>query len=219
MADVPKPFEQAEIRLWGAFNPAIVTPDWLHLKNLIESADREYVIEEGADRMIASSVFAGGRYPWVQVEVSRESLQLLSTPQTETGERIRELAVGLLNALPETPVAQVELSHRSYVALGEERWARLATLLAPKEHVLGPFPGAELETLEYRSARDNGHADLVIEPSYREGYDLYVEYERMWKLADPPGADPAQAVAVLDEEWATAQDDAAAIVKHLVNLA
>ncbi|MGO9793917.1 MAG: hypothetical protein ACLP8S_31680 [Solirubrobacteraceae bacterium] len=59
----------------------------------------------------------------------------------------------------------------------------------------------------------------MIEPSRMEGYELFVEYERVWELTDPPGADPARAIEVLDAEWATTQDEAAAIVKHVVGLA
>ena len=218
MSDVPKPFEQIEIRLWGAFNPAILTPDWLLGKHLIEEADREYVIAEGEDRFFSSSVFGGGRYPWFSMDVSRESLQLRSTQETDTGERVRELAVGLLAALPETPVGRVHLSHFSFVALGEARWGKLTSVLAPIEPVAKSFRDAEFEAVEYRSPRENGYADLLIEPSQREAYDLYVEYERVWNLAEPPGADPAIAVGVLDDEWATTQDEATAIVKHLVSL-
>jgi len=203
----------------GAFNPAIVTPDWLLSKQLIDEQDRSYVLQDGEDRFITSSVFSGGRYAWVTLEFSRESLHIQSTSETETGERVRELAVGLLAALPETPVGRVHLSHFMFLTLNQEQTDRLTATLAPVGPILEHFRDAQFEAVEYRSTRERGYADLLVEPSHRDGYQLYVEYERVWELADPPGVDPAVAVEVLDGEWEATQAEASAIVNHLIHLA
>jgi len=206
----------SDIRLDGAFNPAIVNPDWLLSKDLIDEADRDHV--RSGDRVLVTSVFSGGRYPWIVVEVTRESLHVSSTEATETPERLREFVVGLLSVLPETPVHGLAVSNSWHAAVGPDRWQTIARTLAPATALDDVAADAELESLERRAGRGDGHLSIIVEPSRHDHYDLFVEVERYWDLGGAPVDERVRAVETLDRHWEETLGSAEQIVGTVLGL-
>ena len=205
------------IRLDGAFNPAIVSADWLLGKGLIDEADRQYVLENEA--LVVTPQFSGGGYPWIVVEVTREALHAASTDSTETPERVREFVVGLMGALPETPVHGLTVRYFWHVATGTERWQTIAAELAPDAHWDDVLPDSELSLLDRRAATDHGHVSVSVQSSRRRDFDLYLEVEHYWDFGEPPGVGPGAAISTLDEHWEAAWQRSKQILDATLRLA
>jgi hypothetical protein len=199
--DLGESFGSCVIRLDGAFNPAIVTPDWLLAKGLINESDHEYALELDEQRVLVTSMFSGGRYPWIIVEVARDTLNVSTTDETETPERVRDFLVGLLNALPETPVVQLVVTHFWHVATEPGSWSRLAEAFAPGQ-AWAPVAGeTDLESLERRADLEDGARYFTLEESTREGYELFFRVDRYWPFSEQEGTGPKEARSQLDSQW------------------
>jgi hypothetical protein len=198
-------FGSSTIRVEGAFNPAIVTPDWLLAKGLINEADREFATARDMERVLTTTVFSGAQYPAIAVEVTRELLYTAATEATETPEVLRNFVIGLLRALPETPVHRVSVQHFWHIVTGAQRLTQIAQRLAPAEPWASMAPQSALLSLRRFDPEGDGGTVLVVERSVREHYDLYLAIDRQWELGDEPGVEPVAAIACLEQGWARAR--------------
>jgi hypothetical protein len=211
-------FGSTAIRVDGGFNPVIVNTDWLVAKGLIDESDRDYAMEPEQGRVLVTSLFSGGLYPWVEIEVSREALNVTSTDETETPERLRDLVIRLLKALPETPAHGVGVSHYWHVKTGQDRWQRIAETVAPSTPWTDLVGETQLDSLERRIELQGGQRTVAVEPSRRPGYELYFDVRRQWDVATPPGVDPAVAMEALDRGWQEALDTAKQLLEATLDI-
>lgn len=198
MPGVSESHGASTIFIRGSFNPAILTPTWLLAKGLIDEID--HAEATGSDgKMVVTPVFSGGRFRWLLYEATREQLKLVSTAETETPERLREFVIGFFNALPETPVATLEVTHFWHARAEEGVWDRLADRFSPANAWADLAPRSELRTVERRIGYDEGHLEITLQPSRREGMAIYLGVERSWHLGE--SADAQTLVQVLDGNW------------------
>jgi hypothetical protein len=90
----------------GAFNPAIVTPDWLHGRGLISEADRDHCLSK-MQALVENRIMAFDA-DWFSLRLVENQLAL-STSMGVTP-RLRDLALGVFSILPETPLSALGLN-------------------------------------------------------------------------------------------------------------
>ena len=218
MAESNVALESVTVVLKGSFNPAIFSPAWLRLQDLI--GDKELEAQEVEVITKDLSVFKAG---WLGCQVSDEALQL-STVEPEEYERLRDAAVGILRVLMHTPIAAMGINHEVHFTVDSiEQWHAIGDALVPKEpwqEVLH-LPG--MRNLVIWGARPDGYGGYLqvqVEPSVRFPQAVYVltndhfsltvadekpSRDRAWVLSreqvEPASEKIDMAQKLLLEEW------------------
>jgi hypothetical protein len=210
------------IALRGSFNPQILQPAWLAAQGLIRDAE-----SESAEIGIVHSEVVAFELEWMQLEVDREQLTVMSTAKSETPEQIRDLALGIIQILDHTPIHHVGIRFYAHYSLADQAERdKLGWTLVPP----GPFEAhlhsAGMRTLSMagrRSADDTGGDGLVItiEPSARiRPNGVFIDVVDQYELAAPDeaniGAGPA--IECLKANWNASIERAAAIPTDIFSL-
>jgi len=166
--------EGASIVMIGQFNPAIVTPPWLERKGLLGPGESDEVTEQVI--VPRTTVFA---LPSFRCEVTETRLNLQTEDPLEFS-RLRDMAIGLLDSLPETPLAAVGMNR--FFHFGYERredFDALGDQFAPKA-LWAPIlnlPG--LRSMLMEGTRTDGYHGWVwikMEPSNVHQQAVYIEH-------------------------------------------
>lgn len=171
----------------GHFNAAIFSPAWLFQQNVIGGSDFAQ-----ADVEIITRDFASLSTGWLNCQVTPDALQL-STSEPDDFERLRDAAVGILNALPHTPVAVLGINREMHFAARDEtHYHLIGDRLAPKEfwEQFLDFPVTR-EIIIWGQRPDNygGRVQVKVEPSFRfPGGHIFVAHSdhfNLQKVEDP----------------------------------
>jgi len=166
--------------LRGDFNPAIFSPAWLLGQNLIGIAEYQDSVVDIISRDLA--VFRCG---WATVNVTGDALQMMTEDSGEF-ERIRDLVVGTLKALPHTPLGALGINRDVHFAIrSAEGWHAIGDTLAPKEPWAATLalPGMRSLTMwAVRNDRYGGRVQAKVEPSSVVPQSVYVQHNDHYTL-------------------------------------
>lgn len=113
----------------GAFNPAIISLDWLERNKLIGSQDAD-AARLSATLLISRQV-AQFETPWFALQVVENQFSL--TSKGALTDAFKDLAVGVLTLLPQTPISGIGLNFMGHYKLSLDDFHKLGDVLAPKE--------------------------------------------------------------------------------------
>lgn len=134
----------------GAFNPAIFSPDWLERNGLIGTQDAEAARQSPS--YIVTHQVSVLETDWFALQVLESQFSL--TSKGALSPAIRDLAVGILSLIPQTPISAVGLNFVGHYRIDtEDEYHKIGDVLAPKKIWNELFPD------ENSSA---GVADLTI---------------------------------------------------------
>ena len=106
----------------GDFNPAIFSPDWLEGNKLIGKSDADTVRESKS--MISSHQVTSFETKWFALQVLENRFSL--TSKDALSPALKDLAVGIFQLVPHTPVTAVGLNFLAHFKLTSEeeyhRW-------------------------------------------------------------------------------------------------
>jgi hypothetical protein len=172
--------DQISVVIKGNFNAAIFSPLWLLDQKLIGTD--EY---SAAQIEVISAEFASFSTEWLRCLVVPDTLQL-STEEPAEFERVRDVAVGLLNALPHTPVAAVGINREiHFAAQSPEQYHGIGDFLVPKDFWQGlmEFPGTRSLTVwGVRGDELDGRVQVTVEPSYRFSQHVFLSHNDHFNL-------------------------------------
>lgn len=165
----------------GHFNAAIFSPAWLFQQNVIGASDFAQSEVEIITRDFAS-VSAG----WLTYQVTPDALQLATT-EPDDFERLRDVAVAILNALPHTPVAVLVISREiHFKARDAEQYQLIGDRLVPKqfwEPILAMPVTREIVMWGQRPSDHGGRTQVKVEPSFRFPDDhIFVAHSDQFNL-------------------------------------
>ena len=155
----------------GRFNPAIFSPAWLRLHNLIGE-------EEAAEAKVQYIVPPAASFStnWLNVNVEEERLSL-GTVVSHDFERLRDTAVGVLTVLNQTPVAAMGINRECHWRVDSpERFHEFGDFLAPKAFWSDrlALPGTQDLTIEsVRRDEWQGVVRVTVQPSVRIETGVY----------------------------------------------
>lgn len=117
----------------GNFNPAIFTPDWFELNQLIGSSDANAAREKASkNAMLVTQQLATFETPWFVLQVLENQFSLTSKEALTPA--FRDLAVGTFQLVPHTPITGVGLNFMAHYRLESENdYHKIGDRLAPKE--------------------------------------------------------------------------------------
>jgi hypothetical protein len=163
----------------GDFNPKIVEPLWLSKHGLVPEEEAQ-----DADRQLLDAELTHITFPWADLTVLQDRLQLESGEEMINEAQLCDLAVGMLRLLPHTPVKLISIQHRIVVvASSEEEWHEVGHRLAPKKIWEGILDAP-------------GMFDFAMQGSRSD------DLEGAWKVRIQPVADPKFGI------WINVNDEA-----------
>jgi hypothetical protein len=198
----------------GAFNPAIVSPDWLEHHKLIGTQDAD-AARQGLNLLITHQVaqFEG---PYFALQVLENQFSL--TSKGAMTPLFKDLFVGIMQLLPQTPVTALGLNFMGHYKLENvSDYHAIGDVLAPKSIWKELFPGpdqtAGLANLTMRidpmsrnataqTSKDNKH--LTVQPSTIVRHGVFLSYNDHHDIPKTDQSDmlPAErAAAIADREW------------------
>lgn len=218
----------------GAFNPAIFSPAWLALQELISPAELESATTEVAVKDL--NVFRIGN---ILFQVTHDTCQV-STESVDDFEHVRDIAVGTLLALSQIPVGALGINRNMHAALPDEQsWHQLGDHLTPKTFWDSFLVVSGMQSLTIHGMRQDdyqGYRQITVQPSSRVKYGVFVAYndhfvlttsetritrrEQLDLLASPgldmTVAKNAVAVRILTEEWERSLTAALDVARRIV---
>jgi hypothetical protein len=231
--------EGVTVAVVGRFNPSIFSPSWLRLHKLIGAREAE---EANVTVIVPpAAVFSTD---WLVVNVTEESL-VLSTAMPQEYERLRDVALGILTVLDQTPIGAVGINRDVHWAPpGFSAYHAFGDALVPKEFWNKELrlPGTQDVTVQgVRPDLWDGYIRVTIQPSVRVEHGVYARVNDHFILrkvdAQPrtrddflreefrqPPLEPAAeriplALEILRDEWAQRTAAADRIIELLISLA
>lgn len=199
----------------GTMNPGIFHPQWFVRENLLRSAEAETATIE-----MATNDYALFRTQDFTTEVSRDGLTLLT--RNEAFEpALREIFSNIFRLLKHTPLRKFTISRFTH-------WKATPTTTSEQglvywENLLPLKPWNELlHEVDPRGIAVSGLAEknlnctLAVEPSSREGANVYVGARYTWDLPDGDSANSV--LLILDQEWDIARAHTEGSVAYLLGL-
>jgi hypothetical protein len=125
----PDSFSSAIVAV-GAFNPAILTPDWLEKNQLIGSDDAENA--RNFEGLIISQQVTVFETDWFALQVLDNQFSL--TSKGALSPTLRDLASGIFALVPHTPVTALGLNFLGdYKMPSLDQYHKVGDILAPKD--------------------------------------------------------------------------------------
>lgn len=223
----------------GNFNPPILTPAWLRLHGLISDE-----VLEAAEVDAIVPPLCRWKSTWFSVHVEPHRFQL-STTEPHERSKLRDLALGIFDALPETPVAVVGVNREAHWSAPDfGSYNDFGDLLVPKQHwqdAVLRLPGLRDLTVEGTRADDFlGYQRVTVQPSERPiPFGLFAKFNDHFILrkvesqpetredflalgkGPPVEPDPARLALlrrVLTDGWAASMADADRAISSLYRL-
>jgi hypothetical protein len=176
--------EGASIVILGRFNPAIISPAWLVMKGLLGEQESHGVSEQVIVPQL--SVFTAS---WLRCETSDDRFSVSAEDPLEY-QRLRDVAIGVLDALPETPVVALGMNRYFHFRYADmTTWHAIGDALAPKENWHGALHLAGMRSLLMEGARPDeylGFIRIKIEPSNVITPGVFVDYNDHYVLREAP---------------------------------
>ena len=148
----------------GKFNPAIIQPYWLAKKDLIKEQEAN-----NAKIEIVHPQLTRIDLDWVFIDVSTDKFEFRSLKEAFFP-AVRDLMVGILYFLPETPITFIGLNHiLHYTVQNDKQYYEIGNKLVPLqywEEIIDAPRMLDLQIIEQkRKDKLNGHFIIQIQPS------------------------------------------------------
>jgi hypothetical protein len=222
----------------GRFNAAIFSPLWLLQQNLIGVSDFT-----DASIEVITNDFASFSTPWLMLQVLPDALQLTATDPAEF-ERVRDVAVGVLNALPHTPVAALGINRQvHFAANNSEHYHAIGDQLVPKafwENLISLPVTRSVTVWGQRPDNYGGRVQIQVEPSVKFRGHVYVAHndhfdlttrdrqpttrDEVWLASEEAAPVEASAhkipdaIAILNSSWASSIKRSTDVVNALARI-
>ncbi len=159
------PIELAGVAVVGAgsFNPAILHPRWLVDKGLLP----ENVADHALDQIVVTPQLTAYTADWLSLQVTQEQA-IFATVEEGRELDLRDLARGVFELLPETPVNAVGLNADAHFRVAsEEAWHAFGDRFLPKDFWQPLFEG---DTWRRRDdGQTVGMRSMVVEAHREDG--------------------------------------------------
>jgi len=215
----------------GAFNPAIFHPWWFVDKELMAN---NAIDDALAKDFVAVRELAAFTADWLSVQVTLDQA-VLSTVEEGREFDLRDLAKGVFDLLPETPVNAVGLNADAHFRVGsEEEWHALGDRFLPKDLWQPLFKGEEwkrradgqsvgMRSMAVEAWREDIPAFIRTEvaPSVRlTPYGVYTGVNAHFQLTvDEERGNGYKAARVIEEHWDTTRTLERELIERVLEIA
>ena len=217
------------INILGKFNPAIFTPAWFALHNLLPQS-----AADSANLGIAHQQLTAFSTDWLRLEVSTErfTAETLQAPNI----RLRDLVVSVFNKhLYHTPLSALGINRSVHFQVPSMAARdRLGRILAPVEpwgawmHALGStgeqggMTSLTMTQVDPEGRPPGGRINVKVEPSNRIGQGrlgVFVEVNDHYAIDNTSPSAGKQLMRLLDDNFDSSLSRSDGFVDHLMSLA
>lgn len=215
----------------GAFNPAIFHPWWFADKGLLPANAIEEALQKDHVAVRELAVFTAD---WLSVQVSLDQA-VLSTVEVGREFDLRDLAKGVLDVLPETPVDAVGLNADAHFRVGsDEEWHSIGDRFLPKDFWQPLFEGEEwirradgqsvgLRSMTVEASRTEiaGHVRTEVAPSVRlTPHGVYTGVNAHFQLTvGEERGNGYKAARVIEEQWEATRNLERELIERILEIA
>jgi hypothetical protein len=196
---VRREIEGANLFLVGAFNPAVLQPDWFAAQGLI-SHEEAYVANvqtSHRDRLVFTT-------DTFELKASTEQLVIGST-NPSAFRRLGDIVRTILE-VARPPIGKLGLNNDVHFRLpSADTWEHIAQRLAPASSWDGLLPQPRMRSLQFQGERSDGRSGAVlvrVEPSIRVRPGAYIQVNDHYEIVNPSstvGTDDA--ARIVAESW------------------
>ena len=206
----------------GAFNPAIFSPDWMEARGLI-GADDANVARTNKSYMVSSQVTAV-QTEWFALQVLENQFSV--TSQGALTPALKDLAIGMLTLLPQTPISAIGLNFTGHYKMASHAdFNKIGDLLVPKKiwyDVFGKadaYVGMQNITVAVQNAKreDNGtvtmlsqdQLNITVQPSGKVKLGVYISCNEHRNIASSELAEQTsaeRAASIVEADWQNSWD-------------
>ncbi|HEX2064365.1 MAG TPA: PH domain-containing protein [Acidimicrobiales bacterium] len=196
---VRREIEGANLFLVGAFNPAVLQPDWFASQGLI-SHEEAYVANiqtSHRDRLVFTT-------DTFDLKASTEQLVIGSTNPPAFG-RLGDIVRTVLEEV-RPPIGKLGLNNDVHFRLpSADSWEQIAQRLAPAGSWNGLLPQPRMRSLQFQGERSDGRPGAVfvrVEPSIRVRPGAYIQVNDHYEIANPGSPRGTEdAARIVSESW------------------
>jgi len=215
----------------GAFNPSIVTPDWLESRGLLGKEDAEEARQ--TPNLLISHQVAQFEGPFFVLQLLENQFSLTSKGAMTA--LLKDLFVGILQLLPQTPVTALGINFHGHYKLDNlNDYHAIGDAVAPKGIWKSLFPGADqwqgLQNLTMRiepvtrnpvNYVATDYKLIMIQPSSVVKHGVYLSMNDHRDIASRKLSEclPAETAAeIVDQDWDSANDFAIKLFNNLIDI-
>jgi hypothetical protein len=216
----------------GAFNPAIFHPWWFAEKALMPANAIENAVENESVAMRQLATFTAD---WLAVQVTLEQAAF-STVEEGREFDLRDVAKGVFDLLPETPVDALGINADAHFRVGsEDDWHAIGDRILPKDVWQPVFEGDEwlrrsggtaigLRTVTVKAAPKDraGWVRAEVAPSARltpNGVYVGVNAHFQLTISDKERGNGYKAARVVEEHWESSRTTERDMIERILELA
>lgn len=215
----------------GAFNPAIFSPDWLERNQLIGQGDADDA--KKAASLIISHQVTVFETDWFVFQVLENQFSLTSKGALTPA--FRDLAVGVLSLVTQTPISAIGLNFLAHFRLAsEDEYHKIGDVFAPKTIWNSLYPdrgvaGLADLTIRFQDVENRGQIPrsgnetrITLQPSgkVKLGILLAINDHRVMNESRETGMTAAeQAATIIDSDWQNSWNDAVNVFDSIVSQA
>lgn len=212
----------------GSFNPAIFSPDWLLSRKLIGSGDCDAAQQAGS--LIVTSQVSAFETDWFHLQVVDNQFSLTSKGALTPA--IRDLAQGIFETVPHTPVTAVGLNFLGHFKMAtEEDYHLVGDTLAPKavwreiyDQNTFDVGLADMQVFVYRAKRGQSpdspdRVTIQLQPSSKIKVGIYLSSNdhRAKFASEPANANAASAALIVQNYWEASLSEAERVFDGLLS--
>ncbi|HEX5394347.1 MAG TPA: hypothetical protein VFW68_13775 [Rhodocyclaceae bacterium] len=206
----------------GAFNPAILSPEWLHHHDLIGSGDLDEALK--CPSLVISQQVTIYETDWFFLQAFDSQLSLTSKGALTPA--LADLAIGIFTLLPHTPITAIGLNFLAHFRMSSiEEYHRVGDSLAPKNMWMQLYPEQKVsaglqdltikiqQTNDERNVASPNEKKITVQPSTKVPTGIFLSYNDHRVIGG--GGDksknyaPAETAAeIIEADWENAQKDA-----------
>lgn len=213
----------------GAFNPAIFSSDWLERNGLIGIQDANVAHQNKS--YIVSSQICAMETDWFALQVLENQFAL--TSKDALSPALKDLAVGVLSLLPQTPISAIGINFMGHYRMTSvDEYHKIGDVFAPKKIWNELFPdvnnSAGLDNLTIRiepvprgKIPETGDAKRVaLQTSTRIKSGIYLSFnDHRVVHADEDGnlTMAEQAAKMVNDNWQSSWEDSIRVFDGLIS--
>ncbi|MDR1200512.1 MAG: hypothetical protein LBL58_02630 [Tannerellaceae bacterium] len=209
--------ETLDFVLLGKFNPSIVQPSWLALKNLISTTEAE----NATIIIIHQDIAQYNIGDWVTIEVTRDHCSLKTSKQNYFAP-LQDLVVGIFKYLNETPVRALGINFTYELSLLDaEQYYSFGNKLVPLvswNSVLNDSRLFNLQIIEEkRDKKDHQKRIVTVSPSpleYKISFGISIQVNNHYDL--PENKTSSDAMKLLNEHYSKDFKDSKNILVNII---
>jgi hypothetical protein len=177
----PVAADLASVVITGPMKPVVISPTWLRELDLIGDSE----LQDANFELLIPNEAATFQAGWLRVLANPQTLEVQTTQEAEF-ERLRDVALGILRAREDAPIAMMGINRTVHFKLNDlGRWHAIGDHLVHNELWEGVLHLSGMRSVTYWGTRTDGYGGRIhvqVEPSFQFPPGVFLSYNDHYDL-------------------------------------